>query len=216
MLDTYKLKGLRAKLVQALREKGIVDESVLEAMLTVPRHFFVDSALAETSYEDIALPITEGQTISQPYTVAYQTQLLEVRKGMKVLEIGTGSGYQAAVLCQIGVQLFSVECIKSLYERAKERLSDLGFKPVLKWGDGSQGWVSYAPFDRIVVTAGAPVVPQTLKSQLSVGGKMVIPVGDRNSQRMLCIRRITLQEFEIQEYDYFKFVPLTGREGWGA
>lgn len=214
MIDTYKNRGLREKLVKSLESKGIHDQAVLEALRSVPRHYFVESAFADSAYEDRALPIEEGQTISQPFTVAYQTQALELKPKMKVLEIGTGSGYQAAILCELGVKLFSVERIRGLYNRARDILHDLGYNPRLKWGDGTAGWEAHAPYDRIIVTAGAPVVPEALKKQLSVGGRMIIPVGNMDTQAMVLVIRKSKDEFEIRELDQFKFVPLIGKFGW--
>ena len=214
MIDTYKHKGLREKLVELLREKGIADERVLSAIQKVPRHVFLDSAFTEAAYEDRALPIAEGQTISQPYTVAMQSKMLDVSKGMKVLEIGTGSGYQAAVLCEMGANLFSIERIRVLHNKAKIMLDDLGHQPRLKWGDGSAGWEINSPFDRILVTAASPDIPDSLKKQLAIGGKMVIPVGDKDSQVMTVVVRTDKNEYTISKFDRFKFVPMIGKHGW--
>ncbi len=214
MLDTYKLKGLREKLVQVLSEKGITQREVLNAIMKVPRHVFVESAFSEASYDDRALPIEDGQTISQPYTVAFQTQLLDLKPGLKVLEIGTGSGYQAAVLCEMGVKLFSIERIRALHNRSRQILTDLGYDVRLKWGDGTAGWETYAPFDRILVTAASPTIPEALKKQLAEGGIMVIPVGDRETQTMTTVLRQSKNEFLIRQFDKFRFVPLIGKHGW--
>jgi protein-L-isoaspartate(D-aspartate) O-methyltransferase len=214
VIDTYKLKGLRQRLVTILRDKGIQDDLVLDAIGKVPRHAFVESAFAEASYEDRALPIAEGQTISQPYTVAYQTQILQVKPGMKVLEIGTGSGYQAAILCELGAKLYSIERHRPLHQRAQELLTELGYKPRLKWGDGTAGWTAYAPFDRILVTAASPGIPDTFKEQLAIGGRLVIPVGDRDSQTMVVVVRKDTKEFLVEEKDKFRFVPMIGKHGW--
>lgn len=214
LLDSYKHKGLRAKLVKHLRAKGIEDEELLEAFNAVPRHFFVESAFAEAAYEDRPLPIGDGQTISQPYTVALQTQMLELKKGMKVLEIGTGSGYQAAILCELGMKVFSIERHRSLQRNAQALLDEMGYKPRLKWGDGSAGWITYAPYDRILVTAASPSIPETLKKQLAIGGRLVIPVGDRDLQTMMLVDRISEKEFRITEAQHFRFVPLVGKYGW--
>lgn len=213
MLDTYKHKGLRQKLVEELKGKGINDPEVLRAFQAVPRHWFVESAFAEAAYEDRALPIAEDQTISQPYTVAYQTQMLKLKPGMKVLEIGTGSGYQAAILLEMGVKLFSIERIRSLHNRAKDILDEMNYAPRLKWGDGTAGWPSYAPFDRIIVTAASPGIPETFKSQLADKGLMIIPVGDMEEQTMCLVQR-NGAEFVVTKLDKFRFVPMIGRHGW--
>jgi protein-L-isoaspartate(D-aspartate) O-methyltransferase len=204
----------RHQLVKQLEEKGIKDRNVLQAIDTIPRHIFVDTALENRSYEDTALPIGQGQTISQPYTVAAQTELLEIKKGDKILEIGTGSGYQAAILCQLGADVYSVERHEKLYLSAKKVLQELGFRPRLKFGDGTLGWGAYAPFDGIVVTAGAPVVPEDLVKQLNVGGKLVVPVGDHESQVMIRITRVSEDEYKEEQLNNFKFVPLIGEKGW--
>lgn len=214
MLDTYKHKGLRAQLVKTLRKKGIPNEAVLEAIGKIPRHIFVESAFTEAAYEDRPLPIGEGQTISQPFTVAAQSTLLDVKPNMKVLEIGTGSGYQAAVLCEMGAKVFSIERIRHHHNQAKEILDELGYRPRLKWGDGSNGWAAYAPFDRIVVTAASPGIPEPLKQQLAVGGRMIIPYGDRKSQEMGIVTRISKNEFQIERRGNFQFVPMIGKHGW--
>jgi protein-L-isoaspartate(D-aspartate) O-methyltransferase len=211
--DTYKHRGLRNKLVKKLEQKGIKDTRVLGAISKVPRHFFFEDALLPHAYEDKAFPIGEGQTISQPYTVAFQSEKLEVQPGMKVLEIGTGSGYQACVLMEMGAVVYSIEYNKKLFEKTKAFLPVLGYKPFLFQGDGSKGLPPKAPFDRIIVTAGAPVVPTALVEQLAEGGILIIPVGDRDSQKMLRIRK---QKGKlIQEtFDNFAFVPLLGEQGW--
>jgi protein-L-isoaspartate(D-aspartate) O-methyltransferase len=214
MVDYYKHKGARKKLVELLASKGITDARVLSAILTIPRHYFFPKTFHSHAYEDKAFPIGEGQTISQPYTVAYQTQVLHVTKGDKILEIGTGSGYQAAILLQMGAILFSVERHKSLSIKAAVLLEKLGYKPTLKCGDGTNGWIEKAPFDKIIVTAGAPVVPQTLVAQLAIGGIMVIPVGDDKKQKMLSIIKTATNKTETIELDYFAFVPLIGEKGW--
>ncbi|MEX0594459.1 MAG: protein-L-isoaspartate(D-aspartate) O-methyltransferase [Balneolaceae bacterium] len=204
----------RKQLVDLLEKRGINDPRVLDAIGALPRHQFVDTALEGRAYEDSALPIGKGQTISQPYTVARQTELLEVQPGEKVLEIGTGSGYQAAVLCHMGVELFTVERHDELYQAARQRLQDLGYRPRMKMGDGSLGWKAYAPYDGIVVTAGAPVIPSDLVRQLTVGGRMIIPVGEQESQTMTRIVRVSEEEFQEEPLDNFKFVPLIGERGW--
>ncbi len=208
----YRIK--REQLVQKLRQKGIVSERVLTALGRIPRHRFVDSAFERRAYDDAPLPIGHGQTISQPYTVARQTELLDPQPGQRILEIGTGSGYQAAVLLEMGVKLYSVERLCPLYERAQRLLRALGYKRLeLKCGDGTQGWRAYAPFDGIIVTAGAPVVPETLTSQLAEGGRLIIPVGDDSGQQML---RITRQgdQFIEEDHNTYQFVRLIGSRGW--
>ena len=214
MLDTFKHKGQRARLVEILMEKGITDERVLTAIGAVPRHVFVEGVFAGEAYEDKALPIHSGQTISQPFTVAFQTQLLRLKPKMKVLEIGTGSGYQAAVLCAMGLRLFTVEIDPRLHRDAASRLSELGYAPKMLCGDGSQGGPPFQPYEAIIVTAASPHVPEPLKRQLEVGGRMVIPVGDRNLQRMEVVTRLSRDEFEIESHHDFKFVPLRGRFGF--
>lgn len=204
----------RAQLVKKIEEKGIKDQNVLQAVNSVPRHIFVDTAFENRAYEDSALPIGNDQTISQPYTVAVQTELLEVKKGDKILEIGTGSGYQAAILLHMGAEVHSVERHEKLYLNAKEILQELGYRPHLKLGDGSLGWSAYAPYDGIVVTAGAPVVPEDLKQQLEIGGKLVVPVGDQKTQVMIRITRTGEDEFKEERLSHFKFVPLIGEKGW--
>ncbi|MCX7907792.1 MAG: protein-L-isoaspartate(D-aspartate) O-methyltransferase [Bacteroidetes bacterium] len=204
----------REALIGLLREKGIADERVLEAMRAIPRHLFLDSALWPRAYEDTALPIGFGQTISQPFTVAYQTQLLAPQPGDRVLEIGTGSGYQTAILCALGAEVYSVERIEALARRAQERLRALGFDAVIRVGDGSMGWPEHAPYQGILVTAGAPRIPEPLLEQLAIGGRLVIPVGDAQDQRMYRVQRLSQTAWQ-QEIRYaFRFVPLIGEEGW--
>lgn len=205
----------RKQLVELLRKKGIEDERVLRAIGKIPRHKLIDTALYPRAYKDTALPIGMGQTISQPYTVAAQTELLAVEPNDKILEIGTGSGYQCMILCELGAEVYSVERHKELYHRAKEALKDLGYKAMLKVGDGTLGWSAYAPYDGIVVTAGAPVIPDDLVQQLSIGGRLVIPVGDENRQSMHRITRVSENEYDREEMADFKFVPLIGEKGWG-
>ncbi|MEQ8579578.1 MAG: protein-L-isoaspartate(D-aspartate) O-methyltransferase [Balneola sp.] len=205
----------RQKLVELLKEKGIKDPNVLMAIGKIPRHKLVDTALHHRAYTDSALPIGLGQTISQPYTVAAQTELLELSKGDKILEIGTGSGYQCMILCELGAEVYSVERHNELYHRAKEAMKEEGYSPLLKSGDGTLGWATYAPYDGIIVTAGAPVVPDDLIKQLKVGGILVIPVGDDKTQKMLKITRVSDTEYKQDEFENFKFVPLIGEKGWG-
>ncbi len=209
-----KFKQRRGRLVEKLAEKGIKDKRVLEAFNMVPRHVFVDTALQDRAYKDTALPIGKEQTISQPYTVARQTELLEVKPGEKVLEIGTGSGYQAAILCELGAEVYTVERHKKLYEKARSTLKELGYSVRFKLGDGTMGWSAYAPYDAIVVTAGAPVVPEDLVDQLALNGRLVVPVGDADRQEMVRIIKIREDEFEEEHYSDFKFVPLIGKKGW--
>lgn len=211
--DNYRQRGLRNKLVGMLRKKGISDERVLAAIGKVPRHFFFDDALLEHAYQDKAFPIGEGQTISQPYTVAFQTEKLRVQPGDRVLEVGTGSGYQACVLLELGARVFTIEYNRNLYEKARKFLPSIGYRPTIFLGDGSKGLPSRAPFDKILVTAGAPVVPQALIDQLTDGGILVIPVGDRARQRMVVIEKKDGKLTETK-YDAFAFVPLLGAEGW--
>lgn len=214
LTDTYLHKGKREKLVARLREKGIQDELVLQAIEKIPRHSFLQSALHHKAYEDQALPIEGGQTISQPYTVAFMSQALELKKGMKILEVGTGSGYQAAILCAMGLRTFSIERNPSLHTTAKSRLKTLGFDPYLHVGDGSAGWKRYAPYERIIVTAASPSIPKPLQNQLDIGGKMIVPVGSINQQTMTLVTRLGTRDFQVERLSQFKFVPLIGRYGW--
>jgi protein-L-isoaspartate(D-aspartate) O-methyltransferase len=211
--DNYKQRGLRNKLVKILRNKGISDDRVLDAIAKVPRHVFFDNALLEHAYQDKAFPIGEGQTISQPYTVAFQTEKLEIKSGDKVLEIGTGSGYQACILMELGAKVYTIEYNRKLYDTVKVFLPKMGYKPYFFHGDGSKGLTAKAPYDKIIVTAGAPVVPAALTDQLKEGGILVIPVGNRERQVMLRIvkKNNTLVK---EEFDNFAFVPLLGKEGW--
>lgn len=214
MLDDRRFARPRNKLVEELKEKGIKDHRVLMAIGKIPRHELIDTALHSKAYNDTALPIGMGQTISQPYTVARQTELLEIEKGNKILEIGTGSGYQCMVLCEMGAKVYSVERHNELYHRAKDALKKQRYAAMLKSGDGTLGWSTYAPYDGIVVTAGAPVVPDDLIKQLSIGGRLVIPVGDSEKQMMIKITRVSETEYQQEELDNFKFVPLIGEKGW--
>ena len=211
--DNYKHRGLRNKLVKILQKKGISDPNVLAAIGKVPRHLFFDNALLEHAYQDKAFPIGEGQTISQPYTVAFQSEKLEIKAGDKVLEIGTGSGYQACILLEMGAKVYTIEYNRKLYEMTRAFLPELGYRPFFFFGDGSKGLPQKAPFDKIIVTAGAPVIPNTLTDQLSDGGILVIPVGNREKQKMVRIRRRG-HSLQKEEYDNFAFVPLLGEEGW--
>ncbi len=205
-------QGRRAALVRLLRERGVADERVLSALMAVPRHLFFDPALAGQAYQDKAFPIGAGQTISQPYTVAYQTSLLVPRPGDRILEVGTGSGYQACVLLALGVDLHSIELEPTLFERAKQLLTRLGARAALYCGDGSVGLPEHAPYAGILVTAAAPHVPSALLRQLAVGGRLVVPVGPvGQAQRMLRIVRETATSFQREEFDDFRFVPLRGK-----
>jgi protein-L-isoaspartate(D-aspartate) O-methyltransferase len=209
--DTYRHKGLRKKLVQTIIAKGITDERVLDAILEVPRHFFLDSAFDEKAYEDIAFPIGEGQTISQPYTVAYQSQLLELKPFQKVLEIGTGSAYQAVVLAELGAQVYTIERQKKLFETNKT-FSFLKKYHSIKffYGDGFEGLPTYGPFDRVIITAAAPEIPQKLIQQLKPGGMMVIPLGAGDVQQMMRITKLENDALKEEVFENFSFVPMLG------
>lgn len=208
MDDNFRHKGLRAKLVEEICSKGIRDEMVLKAINKVPRHAFMDSGFINFSYKDKAFPIGAGQTISQPYTVAFQTELLQVRKFEKVLEVGTGSGYQTAVLLEIGAKVYTIERQRELYLKAQEQLPKLGYHPQFFYGDGYQGLPTYGPFDKILVTAGAPNIPEKLMEQLTVGGRMVIPVGSSNQQEMKLVEKKGQEDYKITNHGTFVFVPL--------
>ena len=208
MKDTAKHQGLRNQLVNVLKDKGIVDKAVLDAISKIPRHLFLNSSFADYAYQDKAFPIGEDQTISQPYTVAFQSQLLEVKKDQKILEIGTGSGYQTAVLCLLGAKVYSIERQIKLFKKAHNLLPLLGYRPkYLSSGDGYVGLPDHAPFDSIIVTAGAPIIPQPLMAQLKIGGRLVIPLGEDKQIMTLLIRKNQTQ-FEKHEFGDFKFVPL--------
>lgn len=208
MKDTTRHQGKRRQLVQIVAEKGVKDTKVLEAIGAIPRHLFMDSSFVDHAYQDKAFPIAADQTISQPYTVAFQSELLQIEKGHKVLEIGTGSGYQTAVLCELGAKVYSIERQQELYKKTKLFLSKLGYRPkFLSFGDGYKGLPAYAPFDSIIVTAGAPFVPKPLLSQLKVGGRLVIPVGNDTQVMTLYVRK-DATKFEKKEFGDFRFVPL--------
>jgi protein-L-isoaspartate(D-aspartate) O-methyltransferase len=208
MKDTNKHQGLRNQLAKILIEKGITDKNVLEAIKKIPRHLFLNSSFEDYAYLDKAFPIGAGQTISQPYTVAFQSQLLEVKKDDKILEIGTGSGYQTAVLCLLGAKVYSIERQNELFKTTSLLLPKLGIRPKhLSFGDGYKGLPNFAPFDSIIVTAGAPIIPQPLMAQLKIGGKLVIPLGEKEQIMTLLIRKNETQ-FEKHEFGDFKFVPL--------
>lgn len=207
--DTYRHKGMRKKLVDTIRAKGITDEAVLDAVSRIPRHFFLDSAFDDVAYEDRAFPIGEDQTISQPYTVAYQTQLLEVKKFDKVLEVGTGSVYQASVLAELGAQVFTIERQKKLYDNNKQ-FTYIRKYPSIKffYGDGYEGLPTYGPFDKILITAAAPEIPPKLVQQLKTGGMMVIPVGAGDRQKMMRLTKLSDGSLKEELFDYFSFVPM--------
>jgi protein-L-isoaspartate(D-aspartate) O-methyltransferase len=206
--DNFRHKGLRKKLIDSIRSKGVKNEDVLEAMGRVPRHLFMDSSFVNFSYTDKAFPIAAGQTISQPYTVAFQTELLEVKKHLKVLEIGTGSGYQTAVLLELGSRVYTIERQRQLFLDAQKTLGPLNYKPIFFYGDGYEGLPSYQPFDRILITAAAPEIPQTLLDQLAIGGILVVPEGDKFGQKMVRVVRESEDHFQRSEHGHFSFVPL--------
>jgi protein-L-isoaspartate(D-aspartate) O-methyltransferase len=208
MIDSYKHKGLRRQLVETIKMKGISDENILNAIDKIPRHFFLDSTFQNHAYEDKPFPIGAGQTISQPYTVAFQTDLLKVKKRDKILEVGTGSGYQACVLLELGAVVFTIERQKSLYQKTKLFLPSIGYSPKFFYGDGYKGLPAYAPFDKIIVTAGAPHIPEMLLGQLKNGGIMVIPVGMADIQKMITATKTNTGEVIIEEHGTFRFVPL--------
>ena len=206
--DSFRHKGLRKKLIDSIRSKGVKNEDVLEAMGRVPRHLFMDSSFVNFSYTDKAFPIAAGQTISQPYTVAFQTELLEVKKHLKVLEIGTGSGYQTAVLLELGSRVYTIERQRQLFLDAQKTLGPLNYKPIFFYGDGYEGLPSYQPFDRILITAAAPEIPQTILDQLAIGGILVVPEGDQFGQKMVRMVRESEDHFQRSEHGHFSFVPL--------
>lgn len=208
MKDTAKHQGLRNQLITVLKSKGITDQAVLDAIQKIPRHLFLNSSFEDYAYQDKAFPIGAGQTISQPYTVAFQSQLLEVQKDHKVLEIGTGSGYQTAVLCAIGAKVYTIERQNELFKSTSLLLPKLGIRPKhISFGDGYKGLPNYAPFDSIIVTAGAPIIPKPLMAQLKIGGRLVIPLGEEHQIMTLLIRKNETQ-FEKHEFGEFRFVPL--------
>ena len=213
--DNFKHQGMRKKLIETIRSKGIEDQRVLEAMMNVPRHFFLDKAFLDQAYSDHAFQIGAGQTISQPYTVAYQTSLLQLQKGEKVLEIGTGSGYQTSVLVKMGAKVFSIERQKELYDRTTKTLQTIGISAKLFYGDGYKGLPSYALFDKILVTCGAPAIPEELLQQLKIGGIMVIPVGGGPVQIMNRVVRKSELEFATEKLASFRFVPMLEDKNWG-
>ena len=208
MEDNFKHQGLRKKLVEELAAKGIKDKNVLKALSNVPRHYFLDKAFLNQAYSNVAFQIGAGQTISQPYTVAFQSQLLNLAPGEKVLEIGTGSGFQTAILCAMKAKVFSIERQRELHLNAKTILSKLPFNPKLKYGDGFKGWDSFAPFDKVIITCGAPYVPEELMNQLKVGGVMVIPVGLGDNQKMLRLTKTSGDSYDEEVFGDFSFVPM--------
>ncbi len=212
--DTYRHKGLRRQLALLLKEKGIGSTEVLKAIEAVPRHLFLNSSFIERAYEDIAFPIGSGQTISRPHTVAFQTELLELKRGEKVLEIGTGSGYQTSVLLEMGAKVFTIERQKALFDTTKAFLPTIGYNAKFFYGDGYKGLTVFAPYDKIIITAGAPTIPDALLDQLKTGGIMVIPLGDK-VQVMTLIRKVDHKKFEKTEFGEFKFVPLLEHKEWG-
>lgn len=215
MQDTYKHKGLRKALVDILIKKGIKDNQVIHAISVLPRHFFIPFEFENHAYEDKAFPIGDDQTISQPYTVAYQTQLLQITEGDKVLEIGTGSGYQASILYLCKAKVFSIERIEKLSKKAKTLLEKIGIEVQYLIGDGTKGWVENSPYDKIIVTAGAPNVSKDLTNQLKIGGIIVIPVGNtKGKQKMVRMTKINESEFKTEIFEDFSFVPLIGEKGW--
>ena len=206
--DTSKHQGLRNQLVSLLKEKGITNVAVLEAIKKIPRHLFLNSSFADYAYQDKAFPIGAGQTISQPYTVAFQSQLLELKKDHKILEIGTGSGYQTAVLMEMGAKVYTIERQKELYLKAKAQLEVMGYHPHFFYGDGYLGMPSYGPYSKIIITAGAPEIPETLIDQLQIGGKLISPVGDKLGQVMTLVEKVSETETIITQHGNFIFVPL--------
>ena len=214
LFNTMMFKKQRLELVDSLSNKGISDELLLRAMNEVEREKFIPRAMRSHAYVDIALPIGYGQTISQPYTIAIMTQALKVNNGDKILEIGTGSGYQAALLYDMGAKVFSIERHFEIYNNALKLFDKLSIRVRCKQGDGTLGWDEYAPFDGIIVTAGSPGIPESLKQQLAIGGRMVIPVGNKNSQTLKVITKIDSDNYNIEDIPEFAFVPLIGREGW--
>ncbi|MCF8357279.1 MAG: protein-L-isoaspartate(D-aspartate) O-methyltransferase [Prolixibacteraceae bacterium] len=206
--DTLQHRGMRKRLIETIAQKGITDKNVLDAIGRVPRHLFMESSFIRFAYKDQAFPIGAGQTISQPYTVAFQTQLLQVEPNAKILEIGTGSGYQAAVLLEMGAQVFTIERQQELFVKVQQLLPQMGYNPRFFYGDGYKGLPTYGPFDGIVVTAGAPSIPNDLKTQMAIGGRMVIPVSKGDHQVMTLLQRRGENEWEEQLYGDFAFVPM--------
>ncbi|MBR9861478.1 protein-L-isoaspartate(D-aspartate) O-methyltransferase [bacterium] len=212
--DSYKLKGKRKQLAEEIKNQGIRSEKVIKAIAHLPRHFFFPNDFVDKAYENIAFPIEGGQTISQPYTVAFQTELLDIKKGDKVLEVGTGSGYQAAVLKVLGAEVHSIETVRELHEETKTLFAKLGLDIFTYLGDGSKGLPELAPFDKIIITAAAPSISKPLAEQLKIGGRLVAPVGDKSVQKMILVKRDGENEFKQSTHGQFTFVPLTGTYGW--
>ena len=213
--DNFKHQGMRKKLIETIRAKGIEDKNVLDAMMKVPRHYFLEKAFLNQAYDDQAFKIGAGQTISQPFTVAYQTSLLEIKRGDKVLEIGTGSGYQTCVLLELGAKVFTIERQKELFDKTTKFLPEIGYAPKMFYGDGYKGLPSFAPFDKVLVTCGAPFIPEDLIAQLKVGGIMVIPVGAGEVQVMNTILKTSESGYEKHELKHFRFVPMLENKAWG-
>ncbi|MCE3295019.1 MAG: protein-L-isoaspartate O-methyltransferase [Crocinitomicaceae bacterium] len=207
-LDSFKHKGMRRQLIDELRQRGITSEAVLEAFDAIPRHYFLDLAFVNQAYSNMAFQIGAGQTISHPYTVAFQTQLLDLKKGDKVLEIGTGSAFQTCILCQLGAKVFSIERQRELFVKAKHIIHHFGFNPRLFFGDGYKGQTSYAPYDKVLITCGAPFVPQALLDQLKIGGVLVIPVGNLEKQEMIRITKRGENDYHEERFGEFSFVPM--------
>lgn len=208
MTDSFEAKGKRMRLVEEIRGKGITDESVLNAIARVPRHFFMDPAFLHHAYQDKAFPISSGQTISQPYTVAFQTQMLQVKPGSRILEIGTGSGYQAAILAEIGAKVYTIERHRDLYQKARKMVLSLGYEADFFYGDGYLGKPNHAPFDGILLTAAAGEIPAALLPQLAIGGRLVAPVGGSSTQVMTLVVRRGEDDYEQTTHGYFAFVPM--------
>lgn len=204
----------RKELVETLRKRGIKNENVLQAFLKVERHLFVPEIMRFNAYKDVALPIGQGQTISQPYTVAFMTEALNPKPNDRILEIGTGSGFQAAILYELGARVFTIERNFDLYNQAMKLFDKLNYKIAARCSDGTIGWSEFAPYDGIIVTAGSPIIPENLKKQLAIGGRLVIPVGSKINQIMNILTKVNEEKFQIEEVPYFAFVPLIGKEGW--
>lgn len=208
MQDSFKYKGMRRQLVRELKDKGIQDKRVLNAFEAIPRHFFLDNAFAEQAYTNMPFQIGSGQTISHPYTVAFQTELLDIKKGDKILEIGSGSGFQTCMLCEMGAKVYSIERHKELHMKAKLMIRKLNYTARMSFGDGYKGLPTFAPFDKIIITCGAPNIPQDLMDQLKIDGIMIIPVGEGDKQQMKRITKTSESDYEIEDLGVFSFVPM--------